>query len=122
MIKWVFHIFNIIFLTLYLYPGSIIGYLVHGNLNIQPQITRDLLVSSNHMYAFSLLSLLGFLSFYENSRKIIISYLILMSFILEISHFIIPNRGFQFTDLFGNIIGIILALIVFYLFKNWRKR
>tara|TARA_Y100001970_G_scaffold292649_1_gene434839 strand:- start:2027 stop:2395 length:369 start_codon:yes stop_codon:yes gene_type:complete len=122
MIKWVFHIFNIIFLTLYLYPGSIIGYLVHGNLNIQPQITRDLLVSSNHMYAFSLLSLLGFLSFYENSRKIIISYLILMSFILEISHFIIPNRGFQFTDLFGNIIGIILGLIVFYLFKNWRKR
>ena len=122
MIKWVFHIFNIIFLTLYLYPGSIIGYLVHGNLNIQPQITRDLLVSSNHMYAFSLLSLLGFLSFYENSRKIIISYLILMSFILEISHFIIPNRGFQFTDLFGNIIGIILGLIVFYLFKNWRKK
>jgi len=122
MIKWVFHIFNIIFLTLYLYPGSIIGYLVHGNLNIQPQITRDLLVSSNHMYAFSLLSLLGFLSFYENSRKIIISYLILMSFILEISHFIIPNRGFQYTDLFGNISGRIVAIIVFYLFKNWRKR
>ena len=69
MIKWIFHIFNTLFLALYLYPGSILGYLIYGNLNKQPQISIDLLVSSNHVYAFFLLSFLGFLSFYKNSKK-----------------------------------------------------
>ena len=69
MIKWIFHIFNTLFLVLYLYPGSILGYLIYGNLNKQPQISIDLLVSSNHVYAFFLLSFLGLLSFNKNSKK-----------------------------------------------------
>ena len=69
MIKWIFHIFNTLFLVLYLYPGSILGYLIYGNLNKQPQISIDLIVSSNHVYAFFLLSFLGLLSFNKNSKK-----------------------------------------------------
>jgi len=122
MIKWIFHIFNTLFLALYLYPGSILGYLIYGNLNKQPQISIDLLVSSNHVYAFFLLSFLGFLSFYKNSKKKIITYLFSLSIFLEISHLIIPNRGFQFEDLFGNIIGIILSIVTFNLINYWRKK
>ncbi len=122
MIKWIFHIFNTLFLVLYLYPGSILGYLIYDNLNKQPQITVDLLVSSNHVYTFFLLSFLGFLSFYKNSKKNIIIYLFFISIFLEISHLIIPNRGFQFEDLFGNIIGIILSIVIFNIINYWKEK
>ena len=122
MIKWIFHIFNTLFLVLYLYPGSILGYLIYDNLNKQPQITVDLLVSSNHVYTFFLLSFLGFLSFYKNSKKNIIIYLFSISIFLEISHLIIPNRRFQFEDLFGNIIGIILSIVIFNIINYWKEK
>jgi len=122
MIKWIFHIFNTLFLVLYLYPGSILGYIIYDNLNKQPQITVDLLVSSNHVYTFFLLSFLGFLSFYKNSKKNIIIYLFFISIFLEISHLIIPNRGFQFEDLFGNIIGIILSIVIFNIINYWKEK
>ena len=122
MIKWIFHIFNTLFLVLYLYPGSILGYLIYGNLNKQPYITLDLLVSSNHVYAFFLLSFLGFLSFYKNTKKNIITYLFFISIFLEISHLIIPNRGFQFEDLFGNMIGIILSIVIFNIINYWKEK
>ena len=122
MIKWIFHIFNTLFLVLYLYPGSILGYLIYDNLNKQPQITVDLLVSSNHVYTFFLLSFLGFLSFYKNSKKNIIIYLFSISIFLEISHLIIPNRGFQFEDLFGNMIGIILSIVIFNIINYWKEK
>ena len=122
MIKWIFHIFNTLFLVLYLYPGSILGYIIYDNLNKQPQITVDLLVSSNHVYTFFLLSFLGFLSFYKNLKKNIIIYLFFISIFLEISHLIIPNRGFQFEDLFGNIIGIILSIVIFNIINYWKEK
>ena len=122
MIKWIFHIFNTLFLVLYLYPGSILGYLIYDNLNKQPQITVDLLVSSNHVYTFFLLSFLGFLSFYKNKKKNIIIYLFFISIFLEISHLIIPNRGFQFEDLFGNMIGIILSIVIFNIINYWKEK
>ena len=76
------------------------------------------LISSNHFYAFILLSALGVLA-YEKKNKIrlLFRYLLLISFVLESLHFIIPNRGFEFSDLFGNIFGVILIMI-FYKIKT----
>ena len=60
ILKYTFHTLNFIMIVLYLYPGSILGWIVYGDLKFQPQITRDLLyISSNHFYAFFLLSVLG---------------------------------------------------------------
>ena len=88
----------------------------------QPQITVDFLVSSNHVYAFALLSFLAFINYYKNQKIIVIGYLFFISIFLELSHFYIPNRGFQFSDLFGNIIGVLISLSVFNLIINWRKK
>ncbi len=55
MTKLIFHILNIGFAILYIYPGSIFGFIIYRNFSKQPQITPDLIVSSNHVYAFSLL-------------------------------------------------------------------
>ena len=109
-----FHSANLILITFYLYPGSIFGYILYRNSSIQPQLTRDFIISSNHLYAFIVLSTLGIVA-YQNTKKIkfIIVYLFFLSIILELFHLIIPNRRFEMSDLFGNIIGVILVIIIY---------
>ena len=120
MTKIIFHILNIIFVFLYIYPGSLLGFLIYKDFSKQPQISADFVVSSNHLYAFTLLSLLGFISYFKSLKKIII-YLILISIILELLHLFIPNRSFQFSDLFGNIAGVLISILILILFNFWRK-
>ena len=122
MIKLIFHIFNTIFIFLYLYPGSILGYLIYDDYSKQPQITPYFLVSSNHLYAFFLLSVIGFFNYFTTNRNFITIYLFVISIFLEVFHLVIPNRGFQFSDLFGNILGVLLSLLIFSLAKYWRKK
>ena len=109
-----FHSANLILITFYLYPGSISGYILYGDSSTQPQLTRDFIISSNHLYAFIVLSTFGIIA-YQNTKKIkfIIVYLFFLSIILELFHLIIPNRGFEMSDLFGNIIGVILIIIIY---------
>ena len=78
-------------------------------------------ISSNHLYAFMVLSILGLWAYFENHKLIIINYLIFISIILEFLHLFIPNRSFQYSDLFGNILGVIISIIIFYLYKLWRN-
>ena len=122
MKKLTFHILNIVFIFLYVYPGSILGFFVYNDINKQPQITSDFIVSSNHVYAFALLSTLGLINYYNINKYLIINYLFIISIFLELLHFVIPNRSFQFSDLFGNIIGVLLSLLIFILYNFWRKK
>jgi glycopeptide antibiotics resistance protein len=109
-----FYLANFILIIFYLYPGSIFGCFLYNDCNIQPQITRDFIISSNHFYAFTILSTLGILA-YKNTKKMkfLISYFFLLSIILELFHFIIPNREFEISDLFGNILGVIFVIIIY---------
>jgi hypothetical protein len=115
-----FHLVNLILITLYLYPGSIFGCYLYNDCSITPQVTRDFiissnyLISSNHFYVFSILSVLGVFA-YQNKKKIkfLIIYLFLLSIILELFHLIIPKRGFEWSDLFGNILGVIFVIIIY---------
>ena len=117
-----FYSANIILITLYLFPGSIIGWLLYNDHLTQPQITRDFVISSNHVYAFILLTSLGIFSFH-NARKInfLTIYLILLSIILELFHIIIPNRGFEINDLFGNIVGVIFVILIYKIIIRYAK-
>ena len=112
--KIAFYSSNIILIILYLFPGSILGWFLYNNHLVQPQITRNFIISSNHVYAFVLLTSLGIFSFY-NTKKInfLIVYLFLLSIILELFHIIIPFRGFEMSDLFGNIVGVILVIFIY---------
>ena len=111
--KLTFHFVNVILLILYLYPGSIFGWLVYGDFQKQPSLTSDFIVSSNHVYAFLVLTILGVLSFKKNKIKILFKYLFSISIILELCHGIIPERSFQYADLFGNFLGVLLVFLVF---------
>ncbi len=121
--KILFHILNIILIILYIYPGSILGYLIHRNFSKQPQLTSDFFaISSNHVYAFFLLSVLGLFGYYKVKKFFIINYLIFISIILEILHLVIPGRSFQFADLFGNIVGVLLSIVLINIYNFWRKK
>ena len=118
--KIIFYSLNCCLLILYLFPGSLLGCFLYNDCKIQPQITRDLIISSNHLYAFALLSVIGFISYKESKKiKILIIYLIFLSIILEVSHIVIPERSYQWSDLFGNLLGVILVIFFFNLNKKY---
>ena len=109
-----FYSSNIILIILYLFPGSILGCFLYNDCYIQPQITRDFIISSNHVYAFVLLSSLGVFSFHNTKKINFLSvYLFLLSIFLELFHIIIPSREFEMSDLFGNIVGVILVIFIY---------
>ena len=115
-----FHSINLILIIFYLYPGSIFGCYLYNNCYVQPQITKNLIfssnysISSNHVYVFIILSFFGMLAYHgSNKVKFLITYLFSLSIILELFHLIIPNRGFEWSDLFGNILGVIIVIIIY---------
>ena len=102
----------------YLYPGSIFGCFLYNDCYIQPQITRDFIISSNHLYVFILLSALGVIAYQDTKKiKIVTIYLFLLSIILELAHIVIPSREFEWIDLFGNTAGVVFVIII-YKIKN----
>ena len=120
--KFTFHIANILLIVFYLFPGSIIGCLLYNDCKTQPQLTPDFIVSSNHVYVFTIISLLGFVTYTKDKAfKIIIAYFFFISIFLELAHIIIPERGFEVKDLGGNIFGVVISLVVFLIFKLRKK-
>ena len=116
-LKIIFYIANIILIALYVFPGSILGWFIYGNAGLQPQITTDFIVSSNHVYAFTVLSILGYISFENHKLSFLFIYLFFISIFLELLHLVIPNRGFEFSDLFGNIVGVLLIYLFYQVIK-----
>ncbi len=120
--KNTFHIINIMLIILYLYPGSILGWLIYGNIQKQPQITSDFIFfSSNHVYAFLILSFFGLFSYYMKNIKNLFIYLFFISIFLELCHFVIPQRDFEFKDLFGNFLGVLIVFLIFNFYKFVKK-
>ena len=114
--KFIFYLSNFILLVLYLFPGSLLGCYFYNDCQLQPQLTKDFLVSTNHLYAFGLLSIIGLFT-YKNSNKLNL-YLILLSIILEILHIFIPVRSFEFSDLFGNLLGVLIVLTINFFYRK----
>ena len=118
--KFIFFIFNFVLIFFYLFPGSILGWIIYNDPSSQPQITRNFIVSSNHVYAFLTLSIIGFLTYKNTTNKIkLFIYLIVLSVVLEIFHFFIPERSFEFSDLFGNLLGVLIMVIINQLIKKY---
>ena len=120
--KFIFYISNFILLVLYLFPGSLLGYFLYNDFQLQPQLTKDFLVSTNHLYAFGLLSIIGLFT-YKNSNKLnfLNLYLILLSIILEILHIFIPVRSFELSDLFGNLLGVSIVLTINFFYRKYEN-
>tara|TARA_Y100000591_G_C21617328_1_gene585999 strand:+ start:55 stop:450 length:396 start_codon:yes stop_codon:yes gene_type:complete len=111
--KIIFHFINFSSIFLYIYPGSLFGLIIYGNKKVQPQLTPDFIISSNHFYLFVFLSIIGFFTYIKkNQINFLKIYLVFASIILEILHLYIPERSFQWGDLFGNILGVIVVILI----------
>ena len=66
--------------------------------------------------------MLGLISYMRDKKfNQNIIFLISLSVILELSHYFIPNRSFEFLDLFGNLIGTLIAIIVIISYKKYKE-
>ena len=119
IIKYSYYLSIIALIILYLYPGSLIGYFLYGNLGTQPKIISNPIGTSiNHLICFSFITILAktishrFKNFYIDVR-----FILFLSIFLELSHLLIPNRAFEFLDLFGNVLGVLIIIILFKFFR-----
>ena len=112
--KIFFYVINLLLIILYLFPGSLFGCVFFDNCKVQPQITSHFLqISSNHFYAFGLVTILGYFTFLNSEKlKLVLYYLLVISVLLEVFHIVIPERSFQWSDLFGNLLGVIVVIFV----------
>ena len=118
----IFHISILFLIVISLWPGSLLGYLFYGDWGQQPDLIQNPFGTAiNHFLYYLYVSLLGFFVYLktENFKKLVYG-LFFLSVILELLHYIIPNRSFQLGDLIGNILGVIVAyfIIKIYLFFN----
>ena len=123
MIKYLYYFSLIALFALYLFPGSLIGYLLYGDFGKQPDfIPNPIGTSINHALAFFYLSVIGLVScLRDKSFYKIIIFLTFVSIVLELSHYFVPNRSFQFLDLIANLLGVILAIFIIIFYKKYKR-
>ena len=123
LIIYLYYLSLIVLLILYLFPGSIIGYFLYGDIGTQPTLIENPIGTSiNHFFYFSLLSFLGFI--YNLNKQNFINgffFLLTLSILLELFHFFIPNRAFELNDVIANISGVVVVYLLFFFKKNITK-
>ena len=119
LLEYSYYFSLIILLVLYLFPGSLIGYFLYDNLGQQPDlISNPIGTSINHLFFFVYLSTLGLTVRLIRGKNFLnsFSFLFFLSILLELSHRMIPNRAFEYYDLFANTIGVVIAYLLINIF------
>ena len=114
LLEYLYYFSLAILLILYLFPGSLIGYLLYGNLGQQPDlIPNPIGTSINHLIFFSYITILA-LMLRSRTKNILTNFktLLILSVILELLHVVVPNRAFETYDLIANVLGVVIILIL----------
>ena len=122
IIRYLYYFSLLGLLILYLFPGSLIGYFLYSDLGKQPDIIPNPLGTSiNHALAFLYLTILGLISYLnQTSFTKVLIFLIGLSLLSELSHLIIPNRSFQYLDILANFLGTLIAIVIIFLYKRFK--
>ena len=123
LVVYLYYLSLVILLIIYLFPGSIIGHLLYEDSSKQPNFVNNPIGTSiNHFFYFFYLTFLG-LIFNLSERKFInsILFLFVLSFFLELLHFLIPNRAFELNDLLANTVGVVSIFFLFTLKKIFTR-
>ena len=132
-IKFIFYISVLLLIVITLYPGSLLGLLLYGDLGMQPNLAENpyftLMPSHlytyasiiNHFIAYFYVSMLC-LCLYLRSHNFqkIVCVLFFLSIFLEILQFIIPRRTFEIVDVSANFVGVLLAYCLIKIYKSWK--
>ena len=77
--------------------------------------------SINHALAFLYLTILGLISYFNKaSFRQVLFFLIALSLFSELSHLVIPNRSFQYLDIFANLLGTLVAIVIIFLYRKFK--
>ncbi len=122
IIELLYYFSLLVLFILYLYPGSLIGYFLYGNLGQQPNlIVNPIETSINHLIFFSYITILAIIVRLRSKNNITnYKFILFISVILEISHLIIPDRAFELYDLIANITGVVIVILINN-FTKWQK-
>ena len=114
ILEYLYYFLLVILFILYLFPGSLIGYLFYGNLRQQPDLIPNFIGTSiNHLISFICLSSLAFIIGIRKKNFInSFQFLLFISILFEILHHFIPNRAFEYYDLLANFIGVTFAYLL----------
>ena len=123
VLKSIFHISVLFLIIISLWPGSLLGFLLYDDWGLQPDLIKNPFGTAiNHFICYACISLLGFFLYIKNANfKKLVYGLFFLSIILELFHFIIPNRSFQLEDLLANILGVIVAYFVIKIYLLFNK-
>ena len=124
LLEYLYYFSLVSLFILYLFPGSLIGYFLYGNLAQQPDlIPNPIGTSINHLISFIFLGSLAFIVRVRGKKFInSFKFLFFISILLEVFHYFIPNRAFEYYDLFANFTGVILAYLFIQLILKIKTR
>ena len=119
LIEYLYYFSLVVLFILYLFPGSLIGYLLYGDLGKQPILVDNPIGTSiNHLFYFMYLSALAVICNLKQTQIFTNFYFIIfISFFSEASHYIIPNRAFELYDLLANVAGVLIIFLLRKLIK-----
>ncbi|MDC0529056.1 VanZ family protein [Gammaproteobacteria bacterium] len=66
-----------------------------------------------HALIFLYLSFIGLNCYFDISKLLLLGMIFSFGLVIEIIHFYHPYRFFEIPDLIANLIGILLALVIF---------
>lgn len=70
-----------------------------------------------HLIIYLYLALIGLMCSFKTRKIVLIFYIFMFGFFIEIIHIFHPNRFFEYFDLLANLIGVTIALQI-YRFKT----
>ena len=133
-LKFIFYISVLLLIVITLYPGSLLGLLLYGDLGIQPNLAENPYFTPipshlymyanilNHFIVYLYVSVLGLYLYLRshNFQKIVYG-LFFLSIFLEVLQFIVPRRAFEIYDVFANFAGVLVAYCLIEIYKFWKK-
>ena len=134
ILKTIFHIFVLYLIVISLWPGSLLGILLYGNPNLQPNLAFNPFFTPvpghlyaiaslfNHFIIYFFISMFGLCLYLRNRNFQKLAYgLFFLSIFLEVSQFMVPKRAFEILDLSANFTGVLVAYCLIKIYKSWNR-
>ena len=133
-LKFIFYVSVLLLIVITLYPGSLLGLLLYGDLGMQPNLAENPYFTPmpSHLYTYASIinqfivyfyvSMLGLCLYLRshNFQKIIYG-LFFLSIFLEVLQFIVPRRAFEIYDVSANFVGVLVAYYLLRIYKLWKN-
>ena len=133
-LKLIFYILVLLLIIITLYPGSLLGLLLFGDLGMQPNLAENPYFTPipshlytyasiiNHFIVYFCVSILGlYLHLKSHNFQRIVYGLFFLSIFLEVLQIIVLRRAFEIYDAFANFAGVLAAYYLLKIYKFWKN-